>query len=73
VLARRLLADPGVALLLGHHAHVVQPVQRINGKWVAFGMGNLLSRQSVACCPAATQDGILIQVNVVHRGPRLHR
>ena len=67
-LARRLLADPSVDLLLGHHAHVVQPVQRINGKWAAFGMGNLLSRQSVACCPAATQDGVLIHVDVVQRG-----
>ncbi|QNE22934.1 hypothetical protein F1D05_14650 [Kribbella qitaiheensis] len=25
----------------GHHAHVVQPMQEINGKWVAYGLGNL--------------------------------
>jgi poly-gamma-glutamate capsule biosynthesis protein CapA/YwtB (metallophosphatase superfamily) len=68
MLARRLLADPAVDLLLGHHTHVVQPVQRINGKWVAFGVGNLLSRQSVACCPAGTQDGVLIHAHVVQRG-----
>jgi poly-gamma-glutamate synthesis protein (capsule biosynthesis protein) len=67
-LARRLLANPNIDLLLGHHVHVVQPVQRISGKWVAFGMGNLLSSQSTACCPAATQDGLLIHVQVVQRG-----
>ena len=70
-LARRLLADPSVDLILGHHAHVVQPVQRIHGKWVAFGMGNSLSAQSPTCCPAAAQDGLLVQVAVVERAGRL--
>jgi poly-gamma-glutamate capsule biosynthesis protein CapA/YwtB (metallophosphatase superfamily) len=70
-LARRLLADPSVDLLVGHHAHVVQPIQRVNGKWVAFGMGNSLSAQSAACCPAATQDGVLLQVTVVRKAGRL--
>jgi hypothetical protein len=37
-LAARLLTDPSVDLIVGHHAHVVQPVQRLHGKWVAFGM-----------------------------------
>jgi poly-gamma-glutamate capsule biosynthesis protein CapA/YwtB (metallophosphatase superfamily) len=66
-LARKLLADPSVDLILGHHAHVVQPVQRIHGKWVAFGMGNSLSAQSAACCSAATQDGVLLKVTVVRK------
>jgi poly-gamma-glutamate synthesis protein (capsule biosynthesis protein) len=70
-LARRLLADPSVDLVLGHHAHVVQPLWRVKGKWVAFGLGNSLSAQSAACCPAATQDGVLLQVRVVERDGRL--
>jgi hypothetical protein len=70
-LARRLLADPSVDLTVDHHAHVVQPVQRVNGKWVAFGMGNLLSAQSASCCPAATQDGVLLQVTIVHKAGRM--
>jgi poly-gamma-glutamate synthesis protein (capsule biosynthesis protein) len=69
-LAAKLLADPSVDLIVGHHAHVVQPVQRRHGKWVAFGMGNSLSAQSAACCPAATQDGVLLQVTVVRRAGR---
>jgi poly-gamma-glutamate capsule biosynthesis protein CapA/YwtB (metallophosphatase superfamily) len=68
--ARKLLANPAVDLLVGHHAHVVQPVQRSQGKWVAFGMGNSLSAQSAACCPAATQDGVLLQVTVVRKAGR---
>ena len=70
-LARRLLADPSVDLLVGHHAHVVQPIRRVHGKWVAFGMGNSLSAQSAACCPAGTQDGVLLKVTVVPRAGRL--
>lgn len=70
ILARKLLADRAVDLIVGHHAHVVQPVQRIHGKWVAFGLGNSLSAQSAACCPAATQDGVLLQVTVVRKAGR---
>jgi len=41
------LADSGVVdLVLGHHAHVVQPVSRVGDMWVAYGHGNLLSAQS---------------------------
>lgn len=41
------LAESGqVDLVLGHHVHVVQPVDRVNGMWVAYGHGNLLTAQS---------------------------
>jgi poly-gamma-glutamate synthesis protein (capsule biosynthesis protein) len=68
--AQRLLADPSVDLILGHHVHVVQPAERIDGKWVAFGMGNLLSAQTPACCPPNTQDGVIMHATVVRSGNR---
>ena len=41
------LADSGqVDLVLGHHVHVVQPVDRVGSMWVAYGHGNLLTAQS---------------------------
>lgn len=41
------LAESGqVDLVIGHHAHVVQPVTRVGTMWVAYGHGNLLSAQS---------------------------
>ena len=43
---REVAASGMVDLVLGHHAHVVQPVDRVNGMWVAYGHGNLLSAQS---------------------------
>jgi poly-gamma-glutamate capsule biosynthesis protein CapA/YwtB (metallophosphatase superfamily) len=70
-LARRLLAAPEVDLVLGHHAHVVQAIQRVRGKWVAFGMGNSLSNQTPSCCAAGAQDGVLVKVTIAERAGRL--
>jgi hypothetical protein len=70
-LARTLLASPDIDLLIGSHAHVVQPVQRIGDKYVLYGLGNFLSNQSLRCCPPATQDGVIALVDVQRRGDRL--
>ena len=34
-----------VDLIMGHNSHQVQPVEMINGVWVVFGHGNLISGQ----------------------------
>ena len=63
--AERLLAAPEVDLVLGHHAHVVQPVVRHDGDAVAYGLGNLLTNQPgdeanpCRSCPPETQDGLI--------------
>ncbi|WP_308408685.1 CapA family protein [Streptomyces sp. AC627_RSS907] len=43
-LARRITEETGVDLVIGHHAHVVQPIQKVNGTWVAYGLGNQVAR-----------------------------
>lgn len=43
-MAKQLLADDSIDLILGHHAHVVQPIERVEGKWVAYGLGNHVAR-----------------------------
>jgi poly-gamma-glutamate capsule biosynthesis protein CapA/YwtB (metallophosphatase superfamily) len=45
-LAPRLIASPDIDLLLGHHAHVVQPIENVNGEWVVYGMGNLMANHA---------------------------
>lgn len=67
-LARRLLKSRPVDLILGHHAHVVQPVDRIAGKYVFYGMGNFLSNQSPECCVPQTQDGVIVSLEIAERG-----
>lgn len=58
-LARQLLASPDLDLILGHHAHVVQPIERIGDKWVVYGMGNHVAWQHQA---DNTRDGILARM-----------
>ncbi len=38
-----LMASPDIDLIVGHHAHVIQPIDVINGKYVVYGMSNHLS------------------------------
>jgi hypothetical protein len=72
-LARRLTRSPDITAIIGQHVHVVQPIRRVNGKLVVFGEGNLISNQTSACCPAATQDGmiVLLTITVDSRGARV--
>ena len=42
--ARGIAAIDDVDVVFGHHAHVVQPIERVSGKWVVYGMGNQVAR-----------------------------
>ncbi|MBJ7454074.1 MAG: CapA family protein [Blastococcus sp.] len=53
---RTLLASPDVDLVLGHHAHVVQPFERIGDEWAAYGLGNHLAEHSTRGYP--TEDSV---------------
>ena len=44
--AAALLASPDIDVILGDHAHAVQPFEKINGKWVIYCMGNQISRHA---------------------------
>ena len=68
--ARALAADPDITAIVGQHVHIVQPIQRVNGKLVVFGEGQLLSNQSSACCPVQTQDGMLVFLHISVTGRR---
>ncbi|WP_308257398.1 CapA family protein [Pseudonocardia lacus] len=57
-IAATLLASPDVDLVLGHHAHVVQPLERIGGEWVAHGLGNHLAQRSGR---VATSDSVVVR------------
>ncbi|GLY27374.1 CapA family protein [Kineosporia sp. NBRC 101731] len=42
-LAPRLAKSGKIDLIISHHAHVVEPVQKIGRTWVVYGLGNLLA------------------------------
>jgi poly-gamma-glutamate synthesis protein (capsule biosynthesis protein) len=68
--ARALTTDPDITAIVGQHVHVVQPIRRVHGKLVVFGEGQLLSNQSSACCPAQTEDGMLVFLHIKVEGAR---
>ena len=72
-LAKKLTRSPDITAIVGQHVHVVQPIRIIGGKLVIFGEGNLISNQTSACCPAASQDGmiVLLTIRVGSRGARV--
>ena len=72
-LAGQLTRSPDITAIVGQHVHVVQPIRILNGKLVVFGEGNLISNETSACCPAASQDGmiVLLTITVDGRGARV--
>ena len=72
-LGPRLIASEHIDLIIGHSAHVPQRIESYDGEYVAYGLGNLLSNQSITApeCPTActleSQDGVLVEF-VVDRG-----
>jgi poly-gamma-glutamate synthesis protein (capsule biosynthesis protein) len=72
-LVRRLTASPAVDLVFAEHAHVVQPVTKVNGKWVVYGMGNMVA-QSDTLYPRA-YEGITLRFRFTetHAGFRVDR
>ncbi|MEX0992167.1 MAG: CapA family protein [Actinomycetota bacterium] len=67
--AGKVLGSPVVDLILGHHAHVVQPIDRIGDKFVVYGMGNLVSGMTASLGKGpVVQDGVIVQVSVSEEG-----
>lgn len=58
--ADQLLKSPDIDLILGDHVHVVQPAEKLHGKWVFFGMGNQISRHADPI--AVSRQGVMPRV-----------
>lgn len=64
-LANELLASPDVDLIVGHHVHVIQPIDKVGDKYVVYGVGNFLSNQSPQADPSlppSSQDGVIVNI-----------
>lgn len=57
-----------VDLIIGTHAHVLQPIKLVNGTWVIYGLGNFLSDMPTSPknppWPASTQDGAIVTIKI---------
>ena len=65
-LAERLLAEDSIDLIVGHHAHVVQPIEKIGDKWVAYGLGNSVARHAEP--RGVTEEGAAARFTFVRDG-----
>lgn len=66
--AKKILASDDVDLIVGHHAHVVQPFEKIGDKWVAYGLGNSVARHSDP--RGDTEEGAAARFRFVRDGDR---
>ena len=54
-----------IDLVIGHHAHVVQKIEQVNGIWTVFGLSNLISYlPTTDAFPAKTQDGMIVTTDI---------
>jgi len=60
-----LLRSSDVDLLIGHHAHAVQPIERVGSEWVAYGLGNSVAAHSVK--RRANTEGLLVRFTFTER------
>ncbi len=55
------LSEIGFDLILGHHPHTIQPVEKINNTWVCYSHGNFLFDQNFS---SITQQGLITRLSV---------
>jgi poly-gamma-glutamate synthesis protein (capsule biosynthesis protein) len=65
--AARLIASSDIDLILGHHAHVVQPFERFGAEWVVYGMGNELARHAEPI--DANREGVMARITFTESAP----
>ncbi|MBT2364088.1 CapA family protein [Streptomyces sp. ISL-10] len=56
-LGRKLAEKTGIDLIIGHNAHVVQPMEKVDGTWIAYGLGNQVARHEVPT--GLTEEGVI--------------
>lgn len=68
---RPLITSPDINLILGHHAHVVQPVEKIGADWVVYGMGNQVARHAEPIF--ANREGAMTRFTFTEVAPKKWR
>ncbi|SLM05055.1 poly-gamma-glutamate biosynthesis protein [Actinoplanes sp. SE50/110] len=58
--ARAIAQIKDVDIVFGHHAHVVQPVEKIGNTWIIYGMGNQIARHAEPI--NSNRDGAMMKV-----------
>ncbi|WP_395373083.1 CapA family protein [Streptomyces tubercidicus] len=65
-LGREIAEKTGINLVIGHHAHVVQPMEKVHGTWIAYGLGNQLARHETPT--GLSEEGVIGWFKFTERG-----
>ena len=60
-----LLRSPYVDFVYGHHSHVVEPIEKVGGKWAVYGLGNFVAQQETEI--PDTYRGVIAHVEFVEQ------
>lgn len=63
--AEELTDSTDIDFVYGHHAHVVQPYDKVNKKWVVYGLGNAIAQQDTSV--EGVYDGNTARVTFAER------
>lgn len=55
----KALIDAGANLIIGHHPHVIQPVEKYKDGWIAYSLGNFVFDMGFS---KETMEGLLLEV-----------
>jgi len=57
----RLAIDNGAKIVIGHHSHIIQPVERYGGAVIAYSLGNFIFDQGFS---PETMEGLVLTITV---------
>ena len=60
----KMAIDSGANLIIGHHSHVIQLLEKYNNGWIAYSLGNFIFDQYFS---KATMEGGLLKVEIVNK------
>ncbi|MEU6221086.1 CapA family protein [Streptomyces sp. NPDC047022] len=64
--AREIARHTGINLVIGHHAHVVEPMEKVDGTWITYGLGNQIARHEVPT--GLTEEGVIAWFTFTEHG-----
>lgn len=64
--ARQIARHTGINLVIGHHAHVVEPMEKVDGTWITYGLGNQIARHEVPT--GLTEEGVIAWFTFTEHG-----
>jgi len=59
-----LAIDSGADLVIGHHPHVIQPIEKYKGGWMAYSLGNFVFDQYFS---EETMKGLMLEIAIENK------